>query len=475
MKKAVVLIIILTSFKNVKSQDLTRMFHLNDLIIYAKNNSLSFKIAKSNRDLAVGNYQIYKTDLRPRLNMIGNLIDYNKTYLSVTQPDGTISFRQVAQNYSNIQLSLSQKVHQTGGTISITNSLTRYDNWDVIRESQYTGSPISISISQPLFSFNDFKTRKEIENLKIQEAERGFTSENERIALQTTRLFFELLGAQAELDLVKSNLANQRRIFDIETKRIVLGTTTKATVLQIELQLLNSSRDLNIADSNLKKALFQLNNYIGFSDTAKYSVILPTMLPAISISEEVALKRAEENREEYARFIRQKLEAKRKLIEIKKDRFDVQLFAQYGYNGTSTTLPSIYKNPNQQASILIGLEIPIVDFGRNKAKLRAANAEKDLVDHLANFNEINLRQEISFMLENLSVNFKNISIYEKADKIAIERYNLTSEQFKFGKTNVTELNIALTEKDNAKRLYINALKNFWEAYYQIRVLTLMDI
>jgi hypothetical protein len=43
-----------------------------------------------------------------------------------------------------------------------------------------------------------------------------------------------------------------------------------------------------------------------------------------------------------------------------------------------------------------------------------------------------------------------------------------------GKIDITNLNIALNEKDTAKRSYLEALKSFWTAYYDLRRLTLYD-
>ena len=37
-----------------------------------------------------------------------------------------------------------------------------------------------------------------------------------------------------------------------------------------------------------------------------------------------------------------------------------------------------------------------------------------------------------------------------------------------------KLNLALNDKENAKRDYINAVKKYWYSYYDIRKLTLFD-
>jgi outer membrane protein TolC len=39
---------------------------------------------------------------------------------------------------------------------------------------------------------------------------------------------------------------------------------------------------------------------------------------------------------------------------------------------------------------------------------------------------------------------------------------------------ITNLNIAQQEKDNNRDAYVNSLKDFWLAYYELRQLTLYD-
>ena len=58
--------------------------------------------------------------------------------------------------------------------------------------------------------------------------------------------------------------------------------------------------------------------------------------------------------------------------------------------------------------------------------------------------------------------------------MAFERYNVAQNRYLIGKIDITNLNIALTEKDDAKRSYIEALKSFWTAYFELRRLTLYD-
>ncbi len=67
-----------------------------------------------------------------------------------------------------------------------------------------------------------------------------------------------------------------------------------------------------------------------------------------------------------------------------------------------------------------------------------------------------------------------LRISKKSDEVANERYNVAQNRYLTGKVDITNLNIALSEKDAAKRSYINALRDFWLAYFDLRRLTLYD-
>ena len=61
-----------------------------------------------------------------------------------------------------------------------------------------------------------------------------------------------------------------------------------------------------------------------------------------------------------------------------------------------------------------------------------------------------------------------------ADSIASEKYQIAKDRYVLGNLSITDLSIAFQEKDQAKRDYISALRDFWGAYYQIRYLSLYD-
>ncbi len=95
--------------------------------------------------------------------------------------------------------------------------------------------------------------------------------------------------------------------------------------------------------------------------------------------------------------------------------------------------------------------------------MRTALANKKLNDYVIEQDEVNFEQEIMTQVRQFEMLRLQIEITKKADEVATERYNVAQNRYLIGKIDITNLNIALTEKDDAKRSYIQALKKFLDS------------
>ena len=105
-------------------------------------------------------FRSYKAQLLPSLNLSGNLGNYNRSLVEVRDPDdGRISY--VANNTLSNTLSvrINQNIAPTGGKVSLYTSLDRLDQF-TYHTKIYNSTPVSISYTQPLRSFNSLKWQK---------------------------------------------------------------------------------------------------------------------------------------------------------------------------------------------------------------------------------------------------------------------------------------------------------------------------
>ena len=69
---------------------------------------------------------------------------------------------------------------------------------------------------------------------------------------------------------------------------------------------------------------------------------------------------------------------------------------------------------------------------------------------------------------------QKLVISAKSDTIAQKRYDITVKRYMIGKIDIVDLNIALQEKDQAKLGNLQALRTFWNTYFELRRKTLYD-
>jgi outer membrane protein len=455
------------------SKGQTLKLSLQDIIRQAQTGSSSFKVAQTQKKVSNYEFLTYKSDLNPQVSVYGTLLNYDKEYTPITQPDGSVLYLPVQQNTNSIGLSLSQVLPFSGGTISLNTQLSQY--YDLhYHYNQYNGTPFFLQFSQPLFGFNEVKWKKRIEPIKLEEARLTYTQDLESIGQKASQLFFDALDAQVTIDVASANLANDSVNYILEKKRVDLGTTTEDKLLQLELSSLRSKQALEKARYDYTAAKQVLKTYIGYKDTNNFELIPPDKIPPLSISLDTALEYARRHRPEYISFERKRKEADRDVAQAKAAKNNISLSASYGFNRASTTLGPIYNDPENQQTFSLGISVPILDWGRQKARYNTAVALKELVEFNNDIESSNIVQEITTVVNSIALLNNNINIARITDSVAERRFIIANRLFQLGKLSVSEINIAGSEKDQARRNYILALREFWNSFLLLRQHTMYD-
>lgn len=451
-------------------------FTLDDVIQRAQSQSPAFKQSETRKENRYWQYRYYTTNYIPQIRMDSNNVGslYNNSFSRTPLSDGTYTYVPVNWLNPGINFSLQQPIEWTGGTISVNSSYNYFRDFNQVRPSQWNGSPFYVQLYQPLFAFNQLKWSRRVEPIRYEESKREYSESMEAIARDGVTYFFNVLQSQVNLQIAQFNLANNDTIYKIEQGRYNIGTTSEDKLLQVELQLLRSRQDVARANLDLQNASLALRTYIGLRNGESFSLVMPDVIPSFEVSEEEALMHAKETRAAYIAFERRKVEAEQEVARAKGQRYNVGISAAYGTNNTAPYLSEVYQNPSRQRIANVTFDVPIVDWGRRRALMKTAYANKQLTDYVIAQDEVVFAQEILTQVRQFEMLRLSIDITKKADQVAQTRYMVAQNRYLIGKIDITNLNIALTEKDTAKRSYLDALKLFWTAYYELRRLTLYD-
>ena len=479
MKKSILLSLTLFCFNQALFAQQKKTLTLQEVIELARANSRSAKLAETKRNMNYWNYRVFRARLKPQLLLRGTLPSYQNRAIPINQPNGSVAFRTVNQNNSNLSLGLEQILPWTNTTVSFQSNISRFDNYvtGVDNSTLFQGDPVGITISQPLFAVNPFKWDKRIEPLKYEQSKRAYVQDIESASKTAAQLFFNLLLQQKNLEIAEQNESANDTINKIEQGRYNIGTTTEDKVLNTELNLITAKSQAQQARLNVQSRTLDLRNFIGLTDDVEIELVSPTDAPDFQIDFEEALKYAKANRQEYLNFQVRRLEAERGIANARALRFNATLNASFGYiSPQAQQLSGIYDGNNLAAgsTVRLNFTLPILDGGRNRARMNQARERMKLTEFNIEQDQVSFEQKVANAVRNFGQIRSQIESAKKRQEIAQKGFEITNGRYLAGKVGILDLNNARDTKDSAIRNYINALRQYWDAYYELRTLTLYD-
>ncbi|MBN1820401.1 MAG: TolC family protein, partial [Prolixibacteraceae bacterium] len=237
----------------------------------------------------------------------------------------------------------------------------------------------------------------------------------------------------------------------------------------------NAEQALNVADVNVKRIQSSFNSFLGLDEGTVVDCILPNQIPGFKVKADDALTQAVNNNPVVISHEQRRLEAEEQVAYAKSETgLNTSVFASYGLNQSAENLKDVYKEQQKSQRFNIGLNIPIVDWGRRKGRYSMAQSNREVAFAEIEQERIDFEQEVYQGV--LEFNLQESQVYNaaKADTVAEFRYEVSFQRFLIGKIDVLNLNAASTDRENARLQYIDALNQYWSQYFRLRSLTLFD-
>ena len=459
---------------SITIQAQTQQYTLPEVVQLAREQSISAKQAATRRNTNYWQYRSFVADFKPQLSLNGTLPGFTRSFIEVVQPDGTISFQPVSNNNSMLNMALTQNIAATGGTVFVQQQLQRFDDF-ARNNTRYNGIPFAVGLSQPLFRFNEMKWSRKIEPLRFQEGNQQYLSSLEEVALNATNYYFDLLIAQVNLQIAEKNRSNNDTLYKIAQQKLQLGKISQNDLLQLQMGLLTAQKDLASAQQSAAVASLRLKMYLSMRNESSLALAIPQEAPEFIIDTQVALAEAYANRADAVGFQRRLLEAERDSQKARKENgLNASLEAAFGFSNQGARPGEVYINPQDREFVQLQFTLPIMTWGRNKARTEIARANQEFVQQSVEQDKLTFEQEIFTQVTLLQMLQKQVKLTKLTDEIAANRYQIAQDRFILSDLSVTDLGIATQEKDRARRDYILALRDYWQAYYSLRLLTLYD-
>ena len=448
---------------------------LADAIAMAQQRGDQAEGARATRDAARYRNDSFNARLRPQLFLSGNAANLNHGINPIVAEDGSTQFVGQSENQSTMQLGFSQAIPLTGGTVTIGSAVTRIDQFGTTYDKKWQTSPVVVSLQQNLFKPRDIVWNERIQSLNASVAERQYLEAREDVAGSTADAFFNLYAQQMTLANATANVAVNDTLYTLNKGRYEVGKIGENDLLKSELALLRARAAVDDAKLARDRAEAALRRMLNYPAEQPFSIVTPDSIPTIEADPEAAAREALKNASLMEQSQLDEVNVKREITAARLNNgFNASIAATVGFNQTASAFGAAYQSPLGRQSFTLGVTLPMMQWGAGRADVQAARADERRAASTAKTRRDQIAEDARFSVLAMQQAQRNVTLAAKADTVSIKQFEVARNRYTTGKISNTDLYNAQSDKDNSLIAHIQALRNYWIAYYHLRRATLYD-
>jgi outer membrane protein len=448
-----------------------KIYHLDlaSSIELAKEKSKNMLILQQSLKKAEYDLKAATSSFKTHVDLDLVLPQYTETIRQWEDSSG-ISFYPVRQNQINSYLTISQPL-PTDGYLFIRSGVQSFvDYYADDRNAQISSS---IGLRQPIEAFFGYNQRrlgyrqaKLAYDLSLKQLKR----EELNLVYEISQNFFQVLSYHERRNIAQQGLNRQQEAFDIATSKYNAGLIREVEALQMEVDLSAAVNDFDLArvDYAAQVAFFKESLGIDLRDSVNIKSDLSYTQVVVDVEKAVAL--ALENRLELKE---NEIEIEMSEMEIKRRRaagmVNGDILLNYNFIGVNkseliipieTQINNTWQNLiNRPGSFGIGLtlNIPIIDWGENRARVHSAQASLTQDKLQQDADKVTIERDIRTTVSRLQSSLMRLKLLEKNVLVAEKSFEISRQRYVNG--DIDSQSMAL-ERERLNNAYITRLESY---------------
>lgn len=419
-------------------------------------------------------FENYKKSFLPSISFGFSPFSLNRNYKLLQDPtSGQYSYVEDYSNSSSTDISVSQKIGMTGGSISLSSSLGYLREFSINRNS-FSSSPIYISYRQPLLGgYKQYKYNKSIMHMQHEYSLKDFCNSMSSEQNKVLDMYLNAYASKLQCEVLQQNLLTGDTLLYFAKIKLNNGLITKYEYNKIELQQLQSEQEATNKKRAYKEKILELCTELQVAEIDVESpkeTDLPVLLDSVKV-----LNLVHQNNPQYLNDeIQRKQAAYNRMQTINRLRFNGEISLSYGMNQFGESLKTAYSHPGQRQSVALTLSFPVFQWGINNNKRKIA--DNDYESSIINIEQADKEFDNSIInqVEEYHSTYKSYLLAKKSFELYKEQYKLTVRKFSMGSISVYELTSDYNSLQTAMVNYSNGLQKLYSSYYALRHLALYD-
>ena len=451
-----------------------RTLTLSEAIQIAQTSSPSIKKSMLNLYGNQRSLDAQRAALKSRFSLDVTPFDYNRT----RSFNDLFSRWNTNEDYNSFaNFSVSQPIVATDGTISLINRFGYRDNYSEfqdVRTKTYSNN-LYLQIDQPIFTYN--RTKLQLRELELNLENAKISNALQLLSLEqnVTQSFYAFYQRQNNLEIARDEYENQKISYEITKNKVDADLLAQEELYQAELNLATSRSTVENNQVLLNNAADDFKLLLGVDLKEDLAVEVDINF----VTREVDLNKA------IAFGLENRMELRQRAIEIERSQFELirtkalnefkgAISLSLGVFGDNEQAPDVYEVPTMNPRVAISFSIPIFDWGENKARMDAANANQEINKIDLEVEKNNIMIDIRKAYRNLQNLENQILIAEQNVKNAELTYDINLERYKNGDLTSIDLNRFQSQLSEKKSTLADALINYKIELLNLKILSLYD-
>ncbi len=379
-----------------------------------------------------------------------------------------------------------------GGTVTFRSEAYKLDSWtpgidEELRSKNFYTS-LSLRLHKPLFTINTLALNLKQAELSYERQEHVFKRSELSLVYSVTAAFYGLYRQSENHKINLEKVQRQEKIYKTTANKYRAGLIAEVEAMQSEVDLIQYQNDAKVSSGNLIKEEARFKQLIGLPLDLPIGVNAVLTLTPIHIDVDKAVALALKNRSEIVE----------KLIDIEQQKINIRqtdarvsikgnLIAYYDFSGFSdVNLPYnsstselfesswtvLRDTPNR--GLTFELEVPIFDWGKNKAEVQAAKTTLTQEEMAMADLKVTIIREVRDIVRDVSEAYDRVTMLTKSNEVSQRSFDISLQRFSNGDITATELDRASEKLNTARLSYLQAYNEYQIALADLKRKTLFD-
>ena len=388
---------------------------------------------------------------------------YSKTISPITQPDGSVCYRQVNSMNESVSVRLSAPINQTGGSLSLQSSVSAYQHFS----NGETSMSISVnyyrlSLSQPLnfYSENKWNKRLLVHSHRQKEIENKDAYSDE--LTECMRSYFDMVISQLKDSLLHSELASYEVLASRLKDELKVGRALETEWDEVNLKCEELRLQILDNEAEYRSKCDYLSSRYGLIADAVSLWACPGFPPL-----ELNIEQTEQ--EALAKFEAQSayaIESQRKNIEkLERTRWgSPSLSANVGLSSSSSDFDDLKNHIGKDYGAGVSFSLSITGLSSNKKELKRAVLQNECLQISNDLKRRNLLYDLRSDFQRYHVLSSTYRNNISRERMLIKKLDIATGKYKLQHILLDEVEDVMSQISQVR---ISQIENIRDSYLLI--------